>query len=118
MLQALYQPDRKVTYYDSCHMCRMLGLREEPRQLLESVNGSLHEMRESDRCCGFGGLFSIRMPEVSNAMTGEKLLQAMESGADVMVTADPGCLLQMRGLAQEGAPPIKHLATILEEATR
>lgn len=112
------QPDRTVTYHDSCHMCRMLGLREEPRQLLKSANISLREMSEPDRCCGFGGLFSLRMPEVSNAMTGEKLVQAMESGADVMVTADPGCLMQMRGLAQEGAPPIEHLATILEEATR
>ena len=111
-------PDKTVTYHDSCHMCRMLGLREEPRQLLKSANISLREMSESDRCCGFGGLFSIRMPEVSSAMTGEKLQQAMESGADVMVTADPGCLMHMRGLAQEGAPPIEHLATILEEATR
>ena len=110
--------DKTVTYHDSCHMCRMLGLREEPRQLLESAGMSLREMSESDRCCGFGGLFSIRMPEVSNAMTGEKLVQARESGADVMVTADPGCLMQMRGLVQEGVPPIEHLATIMEEATR
>ncbi len=111
-------PDKTVTYHDSCHMCRMLGLQEEPRQLLESAGVSLHEMSEPDRCCGFGGLFSLRMPEVSNAMTGEKLQQFRESSADVMVTADPGCLMQMRGLAREDAPSIEHLATILEEATR
>lgn len=107
---------RTVTYHDSCHMCRLLGLREEPRELLSAVNYKMVEMKESDRCCGFGGLFSIRMPEVSNAMTSEKLRQAREC-ATTLVTADPGCLMQMRGLADETIR-VEHLATILEEATR
>jgi L-lactate dehydrogenase complex protein LldE len=75
-------------------------------------------MKESDRCCGFGGLFSLRMPEVSNAMTAEKLRQANETGAAVLVTADPGCLMQMRSLLEGDSLQVRHLASVLEEATR
>ncbi len=107
-----------VTYHDSCHMCRLLHLQDEPRQLLRAAGCEVSEMGESDRCCGFGGLFSIRMVPVSNAMTGEKLLQAEETGARLLVTADPGCLMQMRGLAREGGVQLEHLATLLEALTR
>jgi L-lactate dehydrogenase complex protein LldE len=89
-------------------------------------------MSESDRCCGFGGLFSVRMPEVSRAMTEDKLRRAAETGAEMLVTADPGCLMQMRRvnesasqqIANQQLPitnyqlPIKHLAVLLEELTR
>ena len=104
----------RVTYHDSCHMCRVLGLRREPRALLEAAGCTLVEMAESDRCCGFGGLFSVKMPEVSNAMTEEKLEQAARTKADVLVTADPGCLMQMRGWPRPGYPPARHLAVVLE----
>lgn len=110
--------DKTITYHDSCHMCRLLHLRDEPRRLLTGVGYSLHEMDEPDRCCGFGGLFSLRMPEVSNAMTAEKLRQANETGADVLVTADPGCLMQMRGLLEGDSLQVRHIAAVLEEATR
>lgn len=109
---------RPVTYHDSCHMCRMLGLGVEPRQLLAQTGHEVVEMAESDRCCGFGGVFSVRMPEISNAMTVEKLQQAASTRVPLLVTADPGCLMQMRGLAGEHSPKIQHLATVLEEATR
>jgi L-lactate dehydrogenase complex protein LldE len=115
---AVAEPAAEVTYHDSCHMCRLLGLGQESRQLLTDAGCSLREMEESDRCCGFGGVFSARMPEVSTAMTAEKLRQAAESGAGTVVTADPGCLMQMRGLVSENGPPVEHLATILEAATR
>lgn len=121
--QAGWQPQKTaagptVTYHDSCHMCRNLGLGAEARQLLQQAGCAVREMSESDRCCGFGGLFSVRMPEVSNAMTADKLRQAAATEAEQLVTADPGCLMQMQGLQQEGAPPVVHLATVLEEATR
>jgi len=106
-----------VTYHDSCHMRRMLGLGDEARRLLAASGCDLREMAESDRCCGFGGLFSVRMPEVSNAMTAEKLAQAKASGSRLVVTADPGCLMQMRGLNGDGVRA-EHLATVLEEVTR
>ncbi|GIK56025.1 MAG: (Fe-S)-binding protein [Chloroflexi bacterium] len=104
-----------VTYHDSCHMCRLLGLGGDSRQLLTAVGCTLHEMAEADRCCGFGGLFSLRMPEVSNAMTAVKLDNAAQTKADILVTADPGCLMQMRGLAAENQH-VEHLATVLAAA--
>jgi L-lactate dehydrogenase complex protein LldE len=118
--QANWQPDKianapSVTYHDSCHMCRLLGLGDDSRQLLTAVGCELREMPEADRCCGFGGLFSLRMPEVSNAMTAVKLQCAQSTDADILVTADPGCLLQMRGLAD--GPRLEHLATVLADLT-
>ena len=109
---------KAITYHDSCHMNRLLHLRDEPRQLLQKAGESLCEMSESDCCCGFGGIFSLRMPEVSTAMTAEKLRQATETGAATIVTADPGCLMQMRELGGDNVPRMEHLATVLEEATR
>lgn len=110
-------PAAPITYHDSCHMCRLLGLKKEPRQALQTAGYTINEMAESDRCCGFGGLFSVRMPEVSNAMTAEKLRQAKTTDATTLVTADPGCLMQMRGLT-DNQPPVEHIATMLERTTR
>jgi L-lactate dehydrogenase complex protein LldE len=104
-----------VTYHDSCHMCRLLHIKGEPRQLLVESGYQLQEMPESDRCCGFGGLFSIRMAEVSTEMTAEKLRLARQSGAAILVTADPGCLMQMRSLAGDTGLEIKHLASLLAD---
>ena len=106
----------RVTYHDSCHMFRALGLRSQPRELLARAGCQLAEMKESDRCCGFGGLFSIRLSNVSNSMTDEKLSQAMQTDADVLVTADPGCLMQMRGMVEGHDLRVEHLATVLEAA--
>ena len=113
-----WQPEQtaaglRVTYHDSCHMNRLLHLGTEPRSLLRAAGAEIVEMGESDRCCGFGGLFSIRMPEVSNAMTAEKLRQAEATKAPVLVTCDPGCLTQMRGLVGDGLR-VEHLAVVLE----
>lgn len=110
-------PREPITYHDSCHMCRTLGLKEEPRTALQQAGVTVQEMAESDRCCGFGGLFSVRLPEIANAMSGEKLRQAAETGTTTLVTADPGCCMQLRGLAGDDIQ-VKHLAVVLEEATR
>jgi L-lactate dehydrogenase complex protein LldE len=107
-----------VTYHDSCHMCRILKLKQAPRHLLHASGNRVVEMEESDKCCGFGGLFSLRMPEVSNAMTAEKLRQAGDTGVKTVVTADPGCLLQMQGMVGNSGLEITHIANLLEEATR
>lgn len=109
---------RTITYHDSCHMNRMLGVKEEPRQCLKAAGCTIDEMAESERCCGFGGLFCVRMPEVSNAMTNEKLRQAEDTHAPTLVTSDPGCLMQMRGLVDGKPFKVEHLATVLEEMTR
>lgn len=108
-----------VTYHDSCHMLRMMGIKDQPRRLLEQVGCEVHEMQESERCCGFGGLFSVRMREVSQAMTGTKLSRAAGSGGQVLVTSDPGCLMQMRANQKpQDTFRIEHLAVVLEEMAR
>jgi L-lactate dehydrogenase complex protein LldE len=111
-------PNSAVTYHDSCHMCRILRIQSEPRQLLESSGHPIQEMEESDRCCGFGGLFSLRMAEVSDEMTTVKLRLAQESGANTLVTADPGCLMHMRSVAKDSNLQIKHLAMVLAETAQ
>ena len=109
---------KAMTYHDSCHMCRHLKVKQEPRQLLKAAGCSLREMNESDRCCGFGGLFTLRMPEVSTAMTAEKRRLAANSGSETVVTADPGCLMQMRQIDGQDGLRIEHLAIVLEKMTR
>ena len=112
---AVFRP--AITYHDSCHACRILGIGQEPRQLLGTAGYQLNEMAESDRCCGFGGLFSLRLPEISNAMSSAKLDLARQSQAPLIVTLDPGCLMQLRGLA-DPTLQIEHLATLLETVNR
>lgn len=106
---------RGLTYHDSCHMCRLLGVRDEPRGVLNAAGYGIVEMAESDRCCGFGGLFSLKLPETAEAMTREKLRQAEETGVGLVATADPGCLMQMRRVAgAEGlGMRVEHVATLL-----
>jgi L-lactate dehydrogenase complex protein LldE len=106
----------RITYHDSCHMCRGLGLKQEPRTAIAGVKGAeLIEMAMSDECCGFGGSFSVRLPEVSEAIMLKKLQAAQASGAEILVTADPGCMMQMAGgLTRRGDTlKITHIAQLL-----
>ncbi len=103
---------RTLAYHDSCHMLRELGISEPPRRLLEASGATLVPLRRPDLCCGFGGTFSVRQPEVSVAMADDKLASAGK--AEALVTADPGCLMHLRGrAARTGALPVVHLATAL-----
>jgi L-lactate dehydrogenase complex protein LldE len=105
---------RTVAYHDSCHMLRELKVHDEPRALLEASGARLVPLRRPDLCCGFGGTFSVRRAEVSVAMADDKLGDASGSGAEALVTADPGCLLHLRARAERaGGPPVVHLATAL-----
>ena len=88
----------KVTYHDACHLLRELHIAEEPRALIAGVAGvELCEMTDSDRCCGFGGLFAVKFPEISTAILDEKLANIEASGAETVVANDLGCLMHMRG---------------------
>jgi len=90
--------ERTVTYHDSCHLRRELGIVDEPRKLISSVKGlRLIEMVESERCCGFGGLFSLKNPELSQSILQDKLNNIKATGAEAVVAADVGCLLHMAG---------------------
>jgi L-lactate dehydrogenase complex protein LldE len=111
----------KVAYHDSCHLLRGLGESRCPRALLRGVRGvELVELPGADECCGFGGSFSVRLPEVSAAILGKKLDHVESSGADCVVACDAGCLLQMGGGLSRRRSRVKalHLAQVLAgEAT-
>ena len=105
---------RTLAYHDSCHMLRELSIHEPPRRLLEQTRAQLVMLPRPDLCCGFGGTFSVRQPEVSVAMADDKLGSADAVGAEALVTADPGCLMHLRGRAERTAGlPVVHLATAL-----
>jgi L-lactate dehydrogenase complex protein LldE len=103
---------RRVAYHDSCHMLRELRIAEAPRRLLEAAGATVVPLPRPDLCCGFGGTFSVRQPEISVSMADDKLAGAAE--ADALVTADPGCLMHLRGrAARRGGPRVLHLVTAL-----
>jgi L-lactate dehydrogenase complex protein LldE len=104
---------RRLAYHDSCHMLRELGIANAPRRLLERSGAELVPLARPDLCCGFGGTFSVRQPEVSLAMADDKLAGA--GGAEALVSADPGCLMHLRGRAEKAGPPVRlvHLASAL-----
>lgn len=105
-----------VTYHDSCSGLRELHIKQQPRRLLASVAElSLREMEEAEVCCGFGGTFCVKYPELSNRMVGEKTARIVASGADTLLAGDLGCLLNMAGkLQREGASVrVRHVAEVL-----
>jgi len=87
----------RMTYHDSCHLKRNLGVFKEPRDLLAGSGYELVEMKWPDRCCGFGGSYSLRFPEISGPILEAKIKDIMETGAEVVATDCPGCLLQITG---------------------
>ena len=106
----------KVTYHDSCHLLRGLGESRSPRALLQGVEGvELVELPGSDECCGFGGSFSVRLPEVSSAILDKKLDNVERTGADCLVACDGGCLMQMGGGLSRRGSRVRalHLAQVL-----
>ncbi|MBD0738937.1 (Fe-S)-binding protein [Streptomyces sp. CBMA29] len=105
-----------VTYHPSCHGLRMLGLGERPRRLLEAVKGlELRELEGAEECCGFGGTFAVKNPDVSAAMGEDKVRHALDSGAQVLCGADNSCLMHLDGLLrrQDAGLRAVHLAEIL-----
>jgi L-lactate dehydrogenase complex protein LldE len=110
------QYDGRVTYHDSCSGLRELGVKEQPRRLLASVGGlKLSEMKSPEVCCGFGGTFCVKYPEISNAMVSEKSADIAATGADTLLAGDLGCLMNMAGkLQREGsAVRVRHVAEVL-----
>lgn len=110
--------DGVVTYHDSCSGLRELGVKAQPRQLLGSVEGlSLREMKSPEVCCGFGGTFCVKYPEISNAMVGEKSADIASVAADTLLAGDLGCLMNMAGkLQREGsAVQVRHVAEVLAD---
>jgi L-lactate dehydrogenase complex protein LldE len=111
----------RVTYHDSCHLLRELGVSEPPRQLLRKVQGiELVEMGDYKLCCGFGGTFSVKFPEVSVPMGQDKIRAATETGAEYLVAADGGCLMHVAGLIHRLGLALKtmHIAELLAQSLR
>jgi L-lactate dehydrogenase complex protein LldE len=109
-----------VTYHDSCAGLRELGIKAQPRALLASVAGlTLAEMEDSEVCCGFGGTFCVKYPDISVRMVSDKAASVATTGAETLLAGDMGCLLNMAGLLkrQGSGVQVRHVAEVLAGMT-
>ena len=105
-----------ITYHDSCSSLREWGIKQQPRQLLKSLQGcQFTEMTNTESCCGFGGVFCVKYPAISTRMVNDKITSIQASGADTLLAADLGCLLNIAGRIKRLGLPIKvfHIAEVL-----
>jgi L-lactate dehydrogenase complex protein LldE len=119
MTQVTARWPRSVAYHDGCSGLRELGVKEQPRRLLASVAGlSLRELPGAEMCCGFGGTFCVKYPEISDKMVGDKAAEIAATGADAVLAGDLGCLLNIAGkLSRLGAAvEARHIAEVLAGA--
>ena len=106
----------RVTYHDACHLLRELRISDEPRRLIRAVRDiEFIEMQSPDTCCGFGGTFSVKFAEISNAILQEKMNYIARSGAEYVIANDSSCLMQVAGGLSRAHSPVKtmHLAELL-----
>lgn len=110
--------EARAAYHPSCHMTRLLGVAEPPLRLLQKVRGlDLRPLAHPELCCGFGGTFAAKSPELSVAMGDDKLDDVASAGAELLVGADPSCLLHLAGRASRRRLPLRvmHVAELLAE---
>src|SRR3954453_10106598 len=108
-----------VTFHDGCHALRELGIKSSPRRLLSNVRGlELREMQPAEECCGFGGTFSVKFPELSGAMARTKIEAIERTGARTVVSLDPSCLMQIQGVLSRPRSRIRLLALAEPRASR
>jgi L-lactate dehydrogenase complex protein LldE len=106
----------KVTYHDSCSALRECGIKEGPRLLLNNVKGlQLTELKDNETCCGFGGTFAVKFEPISVGMAEQKVLNAIDTGASVIVSTDVSCLMHLEGYIRHNQLPIRtmHIADVL-----
>ncbi|MEY2800289.1 MAG: hypothetical protein RI934_1277 [Bacteroidota bacterium] len=106
----------KATYHDACGALRECGIKESPRTLLKHVQGlELIEMKECETCCGFGGTFAVKFEAISTAMAEQKVINAMETGAEYIISTDISCLMHMQAYIDKNNLPIKtiHIVDVL-----
>jgi L-lactate dehydrogenase complex protein LldE len=107
---------RRITYHDACSGLRELGVKLQPRQLLASIDGlSIEELPGAEVCCGFGGTFCVKYPEISDKMVSDKAADIAGTGAEAVLSGDMGCLLNIAGkLYRQGRPvEVRHVAEVL-----
>jgi L-lactate dehydrogenase complex protein LldE len=110
----------KVAYHDSCSSLREMGVSNQPRTLLRTVKGlELVEVDNQESCCGFGGVFSVRYPAISNEMVSRKIMSYKNAGAEAVLGADLGCLMNIAGkLSRDGSMiEVRHIAEVLAGMT-
>ena len=109
---------RKAAYHHSCHMLRELGIRDQPIASLRAAGCDVVAWPADERCCGFGGLFSVKQPEMSVAMADDKIDSLVGTGAEMLVGCDASCLMHLQGRMEHRgiAMDVKHLAEVLDEA--
>ena len=108
--------EAKAAYHDSCSSLREMAVGPEPRLLLKSVDGlTVHDLAEKETCCGFGGFFSVKYPEISARMADDKIADAKRTGADTLLAGDLGCLLHLAGRISRKHVPlrVRHAAEVL-----
>jgi len=107
------------TYHDACSGLRELGVKAQPRRLLADIGATVVEMAEPEICCGFGGTFCVKYPDISVRMVGDKCKDITATGADTLLAGDLGCLLNMAGkLKREGSSiRVRHVAEVLAGMT-
>jgi len=113
--QAFQPSQQAVTYHAPCHLCRGLGEREAPRALLHQAGFDVKPAAEEETCCGFGGTYSGKFPEISSQILKRKLDDFKATGADLLVTECPGCVMQLRGGAERAGHrlAVRHIAEVL-----
>jgi L-lactate dehydrogenase complex protein LldE len=105
-----------ATYHDSCSSLREMGVQAQPRRLLAGVEGlTLAELPDADVCCGFGGTFCVKYPEISNAIVNKKAEAVAATGADTLLAGDLGCLMNIAGKLQRNGRhlAVRHVAEVL-----
>jgi L-lactate dehydrogenase complex protein LldE len=109
-----------VTYHDSCSGLRELGIRAQPRKLLQAIGATISEMPDADVCCGFGGTFCVKYPDISVRMASDKVRNIVATGAETVTGGDLGCLLNIAGrLRREGHQlQARHVAELLAGMTK
>jgi L-lactate dehydrogenase complex protein LldE len=116
MKQAPGHFEGTITYHDSCSGLRELGIKSQPRELLTSIKGlTVNEMADCEVCCGFGGTFSVKYPDISNAMVEKKTANIAAAGPDAILAGDLGCLMNIAGkLKRQGSTiACRHVAEVL-----
>jgi L-lactate dehydrogenase complex protein LldE len=112
--------DRTVTYHDACSGLRELAVKDQPRRLLATVDGlTIEELPDAETCCGFGGTFCIKYPDISDKMVADKEAEIVKTGAQAVLAGDLGCLLNIAGKLQRYGRPIevRHVAEVLAGMT-
>ena len=111
----------RVTYHPSCHGTRMLGIKDEPYTLLKNIKGlEFVPLPFAEDCCGFGGTFAVKLPDISGAMVSEKVQHVMETEAEVLCGLDMGCLMNIGGRMSHAGKPVRvmHLIEVLYEGVK